>query len=100
MTIAWNTSNVGFVKHTAKASNNRRSEIGRLTPGSIDGSLSATTVVKEPSMLSSSHPTVTHPQANPRVTPTTDPPPKPRNSSDQVVPAGFHRQVDNHGQWQ
>jgi hypothetical protein len=59
---AQKTSNVGVVKHPAKASNNRRSEIGRLSSGSIDGSLSATTVVKEPSMLPSSHPKITHPQ--------------------------------------
>jgi hypothetical protein len=35
----------------AEASNNLRNEIGNMTPGSIDGSLSATTVVKGPSML-------------------------------------------------
>src|SRR5258705_7945388 len=76
MTMAWKTSNVGVVKHPAKASNNRRNEVGRLTPGSIDGSLSATTVVQAPSMLPSSHPKITHSQATRRVTPTADPPPK------------------------
>jgi hypothetical protein len=74
--MAWKTSNVGVVKHPVKASNNRRNEMGRLTPGSIDGSLSATTVVQAPSMLPSSHPKITHSQATRRVTPTADPPPK------------------------
>jgi hypothetical protein len=44
-TIAVNTTNVGLVKHPAKASNKRRSEAGKVSPGSISGSLSATTVV-------------------------------------------------------
>src|SRR2546421_11980984 len=66
---AQKTSNVGAVKHPAKASNNRRNEMGRLTPGSIDGSLSATTVVQAPSMLPSSHPKITHTQVSSRVTP-------------------------------
>jgi hypothetical protein len=34
-TIAVNTMNVGLVKHPAKASNDRRSEAGRVRPGSI-----------------------------------------------------------------
>jgi hypothetical protein len=76
MTMAWNTSNVGMVKHPAKASNKRRNEIGRLTPGSIDGSLSATAVVQAPSMLPPSKPKITHSQATRRVIPTTDLPPK------------------------
>jgi hypothetical protein len=45
MTMAWNTANVGVVKHLTKASSNRRTVMGRVSPGSIDGSLSATTVV-------------------------------------------------------
>jgi hypothetical protein len=36
-----------------------------MTPGSIDGSLSATTVVQAPSMLPSSHRKITHAQVNP-----------------------------------
>jgi hypothetical protein len=43
----------------------RRNEIGNMTPGSIDGSLSATTVVQGPSMLPSSHPKITQLQVNP-----------------------------------
>jgi len=39
------TSNFGVVKHPVKASHKRRHEMGRLAPGSIGGSLSATTVV-------------------------------------------------------
>ena len=31
MTMAWKTCNVGVVKHPAKASNNRRNEMGRLS---------------------------------------------------------------------
>jgi hypothetical protein len=65
MTVAWNTCSVGLVKHPAKASNNRRNEIGNMTPGSIDGLLSATTVVIGPSMLPSSHPKITQRQVNP-----------------------------------
>src|SRR2546427_11261255 len=84
MLKAQNTSNVGVVKHPAKASNNRRSEMGRLTPGSIDGSLSATTVVQELSMLPSSHPKITHTQVTSRVTPTVDPSPKARKSSEPL----------------
>jgi hypothetical protein len=58
------------VKHPAKASNNRRSEAGKVSPGSISGSLSVTRVVLEPLMLLSSHPEITHPRL-PRVsTPT------------------------------
>src|SRR6266487_7186197 len=72
MTMAWKTSNVGVVKHRANASNNRRNVMGTLTPGSIDGSLSATTVVQAPSMLPSPHPRATYLQLTPRVTP---PPP-------------------------
>jgi hypothetical protein len=34
--MAWNTSNVGVVKHRMKASNDRRNEMDGLTPGSID----------------------------------------------------------------
>ncbi len=44
--MALNTGNVGVVKHPVKASNNLRNEIGNMTGGSIDGSLSATTVVQ------------------------------------------------------
>jgi hypothetical protein len=70
--MAWKTSNVGVVKHPAKASNNLRNEIGNMTGGSIDGSLSATTVVQAPSMLPSSHPKITNSEDTRRVTPTTD----------------------------
>src|SRR6266516_3665859 len=69
-TIAVNTTSVGLVKHPAKASNNRRSEAGKVRPGSIGGSLSVTTVVLEPPMLLSSHPKITHPKLTTRVTPT------------------------------
>jgi hypothetical protein len=64
-TIARNTGNVGVVKHPAKASNNLRNEIGSMTGGSIGGSLSATTVVKGPSMLPSSHPKIAQLQVSP-----------------------------------
>jgi hypothetical protein len=67
--MAWNTGNVGVVKHPVKASNNLRNEIGNMTGGSIDGSLSATAVVQAPSMLPLSHPNITHVQVNRRVIP-------------------------------
>src|SRR2546421_6062541 len=69
-TVAVNTTSVGLVKHPAKASNSRRSEAGRVRPGSIGGSLSVTTVVLEPPMLLSSHPKITHPKLTTRVIPT------------------------------
>src|SRR5437868_3411329 len=63
--MAWNTANVGVVKHPAKASNNLRNEAGTMTCGSIDGSLSATTVVQAPSMLPSFHLKISQPQVSP-----------------------------------